>query len=270
MKELYRFTEGDNVWTLTSADENEIYNAGFGDETYLSSTIGRDEIESKNELSKANINVTVPLDSEMGRRWMKSILDEIVTLTIFAKDGATTNVIWKGRLSSVKPEAAAIKLIFESVFTSMRRTGLRMKYQRSCPHVLYGRGCNLNKDDFAVETPITAVNGTAVIAPGAAAYPDGWFTAGMIESPDGSLRFITAHMGNSLTLIRALDDLSQSFAASGYGQNYGGFYGGLTANIYPGCDRSKEICSSKFNNINNNGAYPFIPLKNPMGGSSIV
>ena len=32
-KELYRFVEGSQVWTLTSADADEVYNAGEGDET---------------------------------------------------------------------------------------------------------------------------------------------------------------------------------------------------------------------------------------------
>lgn len=256
-KELYRFTEGSQVWTFTSSDADEIYSG----ETYYSITIGRDESEQKNELSKANINVTVSLDNEMGRRWMKSILDTAVGLTIFSKDveSGDVSVIWKGRLASVKPDTSSIKLVFESVFTSLRRPGLRGKYQRSCPHVLYGRGCNLDKDDFAVSSAITAVSGATVTATAAALQPDGWYNGGMIQGPDGALRFVLAHVGSTLTLIRSLDSVSESFAN-----------GGLAVNIYPGCDRSKETCKNKFNNLNNYGGFPFIPLDNPMAGSSIV
>lgn len=267
-KELYRFTEGSQVYTLTSADADEPYNG----EVYTSTTIGRDESEQKNELSKANINVTVPLDNEMGRRWMKSILDTVVGLTIFSKDLDTGNVvvIWKGRLSSVKPDQASIKLVFESVFTSLRRPGLRGKYQRSCPHVLYGRGCNLDKSDFAVNSIITAVDGVSVTATSAALQPDGFYNAGMIEGPDGALRFIVKHAGTQLTLIRPLESLAEGLANDGYGNGYGMAYGQFTANIYPGCDRTKETCLSKFSNLDNYGGYPFIPLENPMAGSSIV
>lgn len=267
-KELYRFTEGSQVWTFTSSDADEIYSG----ETYHSITIGRDECEQKNELSKANINVTVSLDNEMGRRWVKSILDIAVGLTIFSKDveSGDISVIWKGRLASVKPDVSSIKLVFESVFTSLRRPGLRGKYQRSCPHVLYGRGCNLNKDDFAVNGPITAINGVKVTAPAAALQPDGFYNAGMIEGPDGALRFVVQHVGTQLTLIRPLDSLGEGLVNSGYGYGYGLAYGQFTANIYPGCDRTKETCSSKFANLNNYGGFPFIPLDNPMAGSSIV
>lgn len=266
MKELYRFVEGSLVWTSTSSDKDEVYNS----ETYTSKAIGRNEVESKNELSRSNIEISVSIDDEMGRRWLKNVVDSVVTLTIFSKEGSSVSVVWKGRLSAVKPEISEIVLVFESIFTSLRRPGLRARYQRSCPHVLYGRGCNLNKDDWAVSGIVTNVQSTAVVMPIAATYPDGYFTAGIIEAPNGTLRFITGHSGQNLTLIRQLDDLSESFANSEYDFNYGNFYGGISARIFPGCDRVKETCNSKFSNLPNFGGFPFIPLRNPFDGSSIV
>ncbi len=269
-KELYRFVEGSNVWTLTSADSDESYNG----EVYESATIGRNEAESKNELSRANLEVSLDIDNPMARRWLRQVIDNVVTLTIFRKDLETSSVVvvWKGRLSSVKPDITAITLVFESIFTSLRRAGLRKRYQRSCPHVLYGRGCSLNKADWATAGKMLALSadGLTVTVPEAASFPDGYFTAGMIEAPDGTLRFITNHIGQFLTLIRPVDSLGEALINSGYGVNYGGFYGGVSVNIYPGCDRTKETCKNKFNNLPNYGGFPFIPLKNPFGGSSIV
>lgn len=255
-KELYRFVEGLSVWTVTSSDMPEVYDG----ETYVPITIGRSEVESKNELSRANVQVSVDLDNEMGRRWMRGILDEVVGLTILSKDGDDVSVVWKGRLSSVRPEGAQISLVFESVFTSLRRPGLRARYQRSCPHVLYGRGCNLDKNDWASSGTIINVQSTTVIMPEASLRPDGYYTAGMIEAPDGSLRFIVRHIGSSLVLIRPLANLDESFANNG----------GITARIFPGCNRTKETCQSKFNNLPNYGGFPFIPLRNPFDGSSII
>lgn len=263
-KELYRFVEGSSVWTVTSADSSEVYNG----ETYVPVTIGRSEAESKNELSRANLQITVDLDNAMGRRWLKNILDEVVSLTLFSKYDADVAVTWKGRLSSVKPEETAITLVFESIFTSLRRSGLRKKFQRSCPHILYGRGCFLDKNSWAVPGAMASIssNGLTLSVPEAATFADGYFTAGMVEAPDGTFRFITDHSGPSLTLIRPVDSLMDV----GYGLNYGRHYGGVTVKIYPGCNRSKEDCKNKFNNLNNHGGFAFMPLKNPFGGSSIV
>lgn len=270
-KELYRFVEGSQVWTLTSADADEVYNAGEGDETYISTTIGRNEIENKNQLSRANIEVSFDLDNQMARRWMRQISEAVVTLTIFAKDkNGVVSVNWKGRLASVKPERTAITLIFESVFTSLRRPGLRARYQRACRHVLYGRGCALDKESFAVVGRVTAVSNETVIIPEAAGFANGYFTGGMIEGPDGALRFITNHNGQTLTLIRTLESIVEGFAAAGYGKGYGMSYGGLSCRIFPGCPRERNICNDRFNNLPNYGGFPFIPLRNPFDGSSII
>lgn len=256
-KELYRFVEGSNVWTVTSADAAEVYNS----ETYTPVTIGRNEADSKNDISRANIEVSVDLDNEMGRRWLKSIIEEVVTLTIFSKDGADVSVVWKGRLASVKPDMSAITLVFESIFTSLRRPGLRAKYQRSCPHVLYGRGCFLDKENWDIAGTVASVDKTTVTITEAASFADGYFTCGMLEAPDGTLRFITNHAGGTISLIRELDSLTTAFNEQGPG---------VSVRMFPGCDRTKETCSGKFNNLLNMGGFPFIPLKNPFGGSSIV
>lgn len=266
-KELYRFVEDSQVWTLTSADADEVYNS----ETYVSTTVGRNEIESKNQLSRANVEISFDLDNEMARRWMRQVTESVVTLTIFAKDEeGNVAVNWKGRLSSVKPEQTAIVLIFESVFTSLRRPGLRARYQRACRHVLYGRGCTLNKEDFAVIGKVTAVSNQTVVVPEAASFQDGYFTGGMIEGPDGALRFITNHSGQTLTLIRTLESIVESFALAGYGKSYGMFYGGVACRIFPGCPRDRNTCDNRFDNLLNFGGFPFIPLRNPFDGSSIV
>lgn len=264
-KELFRFVEGEQVWTLTSADEDETYNG----EVYISTTLGRNEIENKNQMSRANVEITLALENEMAHRWMRQTVEAVVSLTIFAKSmDEVVGVSWKGRLASVKPDGDKIVLIFESIFTSLRRPGLRARYQRACRHVLYGRGCNLNKDDFASYALVTAVSGLIVTVPGAAAQPNGFFTGGMIEGPDGVLRFITNHTGATLTLIRELDSLTPEFLESG--QGYGHPYGGSYVRLFPGCARDRATCDSKFNNLDNFGGFPFIPTRNPFDGSSIV
>ena len=44
---------------------------------------------------------------------------------------------------------------------------------------------------------------------------------------------------------------------------------GDTIYLYPGCDRTLATCTAKFGNSANFGGFPFIPTKNPFGGSPI-
>lgn len=250
--ELYRFVEGSTVTCRTSSDTATVY----GGETYTPTPIGRTEPETKVELSRANLDVNMGMDDAFARRYLNSVIDSVVTLTLFVKEAETgaVSVVWKGRMTGVKPTMSQIKLVFESVFTSLRRPGLRRRFQRNCPHVLYGRGCFVDKSLFALAGTVASVAGLTVVVAAAGTKPDGYFRGGIIQAPDGTLRFITNHVGTTLYLIREIDSLVASAAVT----------------LYPGCDRTRETCVGTFNNLYNNGSTPFIPIKNPYGGISFI
>lgn len=257
--ELYRFSEQGSaeVWTFTSGDELVTH----GGEDYTPTSIGRSEIESRNELSRANLDIRVSLTNAAAIRWLSDNGENIVSLTIFERSTlGTFTTAWKGRLVAVIPGMDSITLKFESIFTSLRRPGLRARYQRSCRHALYGRGCRLDAEDFAVVGECTALAGTVVTVTEAALQPDGYYVGGMLRSPDGVLSYIVGHTGTAIALQRTSYSLAQAAEAALP----------FAVTLYPGCDHSRVTCNSKFNNLLNYGGFDFIPQKNPMGGSSIV
>lgn len=256
--ELFKFVEGTNIETQTSGDAEVTYNS----EVYTPRSIGRTQAQSKNELSRANIDISMALDNPLAQRHLASPVDNVVTLTIFQQTDIGTNVFWKGRLSSVKATNKAVTLTFESIFTSLRRPGLRARYQKACRHALYGRGCNVDPELFAVVGDISNIQGTVVTVPGLNAHPDGYFRGGMIRAPDGVVRFIIDHSGNTVTLSRPFQTLIDLFAVNGPGA--------VEVKVYPGCRHNMLDCANIFNNLPNYGGFPWIPQKNPMGGSSIV
>ncbi len=261
--ELYRFSEQNSasVWTYTSGNEVVSYDAGDGVEDYAPTSIARSEAQVKNEIAKANIEVQLPLTNLAALKWLADNGEKLVTLTIFERSKAGVfNVVWKGRLASILPGMTAITLKMESIFTSLRRPGLRARYQRSCRHALYGRGCTLNPEDFAVAGSVTAAAGKTLTIAAASAQADGFYTGGMLRMDDGTLSYIINHVGSSITLQRLAYVTAQAIA--------NGFPFDVT--IYPGCDHSRATCDAKFDNLLNYGGFDFIPQKNPMGGSSIV
>lgn len=253
--DLFKITMGDDVWNLTSADTVQTYNS----EDYFPVAVGRGGIEQKTELNKANVEVRLPLDHELSVSLLASFSEQTVGLTIYTKK-TTVKVSWKGRLASLKPGDTNLTLIFESVFTSLRRPGLRARYQKSCRHALYGRGCTLDPEDFAVVGSCTDVSSNVVTVTEAGLQPDGYYTGGMIRGPDNLLGYIIGHSGTALTIQRVPYSIRQA-AAIAYPFN---------VTIYPGCDHSRATCGDKFSNGLNYGGFDWIPSKNPMGGSSIV
>lgn len=259
VRELYRFVESSLITTQTSSDSDVVFN----DELYIAHPLGRTQAEQKNELSRASIDISMSLDNPLAQRHLGSSVDDVVTLTIFQMTDEDTYTFWKGRLSTVKvPSNKQVALTFESIFTSMRRPGLRGRYQKSCRHALYGRGCWVDPEDHAVEGEISAISGTVITIPGLSAYPDGRFRGGMIQAPDGVVRFITNHVGDVITLSRPFQTLINLFAINGPGE--------VTVRVFPGCAHNMSDCISIFDNIKNYGGFPWIPQINPMGGSSIV
>lgn len=261
--ELYRFVQGTTVWTYTSADAPIDYNG----ETYTAVPIGRGELEQSGEIARAGLSVSVARDNPVGAQFLAYAPDALTTLTVYRQEGATTAVLWKGRVMAAKANGSEIELTCESVFTSLRRQGLRARYQRPCRHALYGRGCRLNQASFAdAGLLLSAVAGVTLTVPDADAQPDGWYFGGMAESPGGVLRFVVGHTGATITLAQPIEGL----VSVGYGESYGTHYGGEVITLYPGCDRTRETCEIKFNNLVNYGGWPFMPTRNPFDSNSIV
>lgn len=260
--ELFRFVEGSLIDTQTSGNAPVTYDAGDGDETYTPYAIGRGVVEVKNELSKASLEITLALNNPVAQRYLSTIVDTVMTLTVFQQTNATTNVVWKGRLQKVKLNNKKVSLIFESIFTSMRRPGLRARWQKNCRHSIYGPGCGVDKAAFAFNDDVADCDGVTVTMTDLSLFDDGYFTGGMIETLDNNvLRYVLNHSGNVLTLARPFEHLQALFDAGPPP---------LAVNLYPGCAKNLATCIDRFNNVLNYGGFPWIPNKNPMGGSSIL
>ena len=261
--DLYRIVIGTRVWTLTSGDEEVEYASGTGGalELYVPVPMGRSGVTIKAEMTKASVEVRIPLGHELAVLLLGSWLETICSLTVFRRRPSGVSVHWKGRLTSTLPDDTLVKLAFESIYTSMRRPGLRARFQKSCRHPLYGRGCTLNADDFAQAATLDAITNRTLTVPEAALEVDGFFSGGMVKAPDGALAYVTAHVGDQLELNRVSASLTVPFAADGPG---------MAITIYPGCDHAYVTCETKFANDDNYGGFDYIPSKNPMGGQSIV
>jgi hypothetical protein len=255
--DLFRILVGEAEWLLTSAEDEQTHDS----ELYLPASIGRGGIQQKSSLAKANLDVQLALDHELAQQLLSTWNEVPITLTLFSKRTSGTETIWKGRMTGTQPDKTFLKLVFESIYTSMRRPGLRARFQKSCRHALYGRGCTLDPADFATAATVDDITGVVLTIPEAALQADGYFTGGMVAAPDGTLSYIAQHAGSSITVNRVSLPLATAFAIEG---------AGMAVTIYPGCDHSYATCESKFSNDLNYGGFDYIPSKNPMGGSSIV
>lgn len=202
-RELYEFTRGESKFYYTSGDKP----VQDGETIYDAITLSRSEIEASNDLEKNSIDITFALNSEFAQDCLRSALEENVLVKISKLQYGSISIIWQGRVTSVKPDGAEITLKCETDYTSLGRAGARYKYQRSCAHDLYGRGCKLNKDDWKVQTTIKSIDGMNVEFRGLS-VADNYFRLGMMQDSFGVYVGVEGSSGNTATLIRRFDSLS--------------------------------------------------------------
>ena len=114
------------------------------------------------DMAKDDLKLTFPRDNAFAALFLGGVPEQLVSVTVFrghVDDGDEFRFYWKGRVAGSDASGNAVEIECESIFTSMRRPGLRARYQKTCRHALYQTGCNLDKASFAYAVDATAVDG---------------------------------------------------------------------------------------------------------------
>ena len=269
---LYQFIEGDAVWRFTSRASDWISAASEGgDLIWEAAAISHGDVVQSGEIERGRLEITLPLSHAFAARFLAPMGNTPVTLTIFRGHEQVlgeTVAHWKGRVVGAEVEGARLILSAESIFSTLRRAGVRAKYQSLCRHALYGRGCGLDIAQHLAILTVAAVSGATVTVPVAAAQPDGWYRGGVLRF-GVQLGFIIGHVGATVTLSRPMPELASALANPALDPVTGAPLP-ITIDIAPGCDLRAETCAAKFGNLLNFGGFPAIPGRNPFGGGSIV
>jgi len=126
-------------------------------------------------------------------------------------------------------------------------------YQKPCNYVVYGPGCQVNRDDFKTETLLVGIDGARISSPDFAAVAalhndPRWFVLGyVVRLIDGQTRWIIGQEGEVLRLRSP----------------FVGAQGGDAVVAFAGCDLLKTTCDEKFNNLPRHMGFPWGPIKNP-------
>ena len=252
--ELYEFVQGTQRFYYSSS-ENPIAFNGF---TYDPFSAKRNSIKQTNDVFKDSMALTFPRSDAFAKQFLGFAPEDVTTLTIRRGHyGDVANefiTYWKGRVVGAKTSDNHVTIDYQSTCTTIKRPGLRARFEYTCLRTLYSRSCSVNKELYRLNGLVTTVAGAAVTVSGCSLMADGFYTGGLVISDSGATRFVISHIGDNLILSRPIS----------------GLVGNTTMVVYPGCDHLKETCLAKFNNLNNFGGFPWIPSRNPFDGSSIV
>jgi uncharacterized phage protein (TIGR02218 family) len=152
-------------------------------------------------------------------------------------------VVFSGRVTSIKSlgrVSAQISVKSDLVLLDIDMP--RNLWQPTCLHALYDSGCTLNRASFAATGTVGAGSTGQVINWSGAALTQQQGSFVLSDGRSATIKSVVP--GVSLTLMVPFQEVPAVGAA-------------FTA--YQGCDHTQGTCQSKFNNLINFRAFPYVP-----------
>jgi uncharacterized phage protein (TIGR02218 family) len=244
--ELYDFAIAGQHWYYTSYQQD----VEFLGEDYLATAIKRSSWSNENELRPVQVKITVPL-TEFVTKFIANYPVQRVSVRIirwFLEDSAAYFQIFDGEIISTVITKTGAELSCESASLLYSSSVPRIVHQAACNHVLFDDGCGLDEYNYRVAAAAVTVAGSTLVHVTFDTYDDGYFAWGRVKTSDSDYRLITAHVGDTITLQSPFPLLATGDAVT----------------VWPGCDKMRATCATKFGNFNNFLGFPFIPSHNPV------
>ncbi len=141
---LYQFDRSAAVvWRYTSADRKITHLA----QDWQPQPISDNGVRMTGEASADTLEIVVPASLPVAQLFRATPPSEEVFVTIYDYDAGEqdADVCWVGSVSAARFDGPGqAMLICDSLSTSMRREGLRLSYERSCPHSVYDGQCGVD------------------------------------------------------------------------------------------------------------------------------
>lgn len=272
---LYEFALGDRKWHYTSNTEDVIDQDSV---LWEAATISNGRIKQSGEAVSDAVSLTTSRDIIPAQIWRLTPPTGVMTLRILrgTLDRLAVPSVDTGAVTTIDPrrhdinitsvryvgeiaqcseeEPGTITFSIETLAATMSRAGLRLGWQRQCPHAIYDvRTCKLSKAAYQVDGTVTFVSGSLVTIPESGAFAANYFAGGFLEHDHPvkgtEVLPIEASSGDVVTIFGYTTDL----------------WPGVAVRLFPGCNQTPARCQ-EYGNYLNYGGIPDLPGKSPFNG----
>lgn len=259
--ELYTIVLSGRTYRLTSAEEDVTFD---GYAYQATPGLGRGPITLKQVGKMREIEVWIGRAHEVAAVAMSNgIPPRTATLLLkqFHRGDTEARQLWSGNIDQARVDGVLLRMRVPSSADAMLNVSLPFaKVSRACQHMLYGVGCEVNRDyltygnhEFMSASDAVSQIGTTLVVSVledalGSARANQWAQFGEVRRVvDGERRSILSQTGTTLEL-----DVPFAYV-----------FGGDALEVYAGCDHQMTTCNSKFDNHQKFGGHPGAPDTNP-------
>lgn len=245
--ELYEFWMADKYWRYTSSSKAITFQGYVYQPLAI---LRRTALKQDKDGGNDTVTLTVPFDCDLTWQFRIIVPARTIWMKIYRVHRGDTEfgLSFYGRVRGTSWKGTKANVQCDGMNSMFKRAGLRLNYNVKCPHMLYGPGCNLDKDQFRVDGRILAIGKNTIQCAEFASRPDGWLALGYVEF-GRYYYFIERHVGDTIWTMEGIE--------------YDRDDTPLSVTAYAGCDRSIDTCWDKFNNGLNSEANAWFPESNP-------
>jgi uncharacterized phage protein (TIGR02218 family) len=242
---LYHVRVGPLEWRYTSGE----FDVVTATETWEAIPIKRSDLDL--DLKKTNFTFTLPSHIKPFDSWKYNITAIPILITLY--DYPSMAIKFEGRVSQISYDIkkGTAKVGLGSTDTISNTTTPSRTFGARCSFELFDNDCTLNRGSFSQAvalSDVTFIDQSTLRANVFANHPNGAFRSGYVLLNTGESQFVVNHTGDTIKLLSGFGtiDVADSLVA------------------YYGCNKTKEDCAGKFNNLPNFGGFPTIPDANPV------
>lgn len=253
---LYEFVYGSTVWRYSGGQKDLNFNGVL----YEAIPVSHEGYSMSGNPTSDEITINISMRAGITDLFNGTPPSHSIQISIRTLHFGDTEapVVWSGIIKSMR-RASTVEAKFNcnSLLSTLSRNGLRLSWQRGCPHALYDNLCRVNPNDYGTAVQVNALIGDHVEAAGAAGLPNGYLSGGYLtfttEHGSTETRAIEEHWQHRIRLLGVADGMTV----------------GQWIIVYPGCDRTSGTCIGKFDNLSNYGGFPHLPNKSPFDGDPV-
>lgn len=248
---LYHIWRGETHWRYTSGLKPIVYNGN----TYYSAPIKRGAIQRDSDINADTVNIDCARTMPPINEYTSYNLVDAIWVTVYNvfwnQNPIEAMPIFSGLIEKITSQGPSARMSCVSLEFFLNRNIPRYRYQPGCNHTLYGTQCGETEADFQTTALVGAISANKFTLTLSGATFEGnaepYYLLGNLYFGD-HLRMIVGHSGLTVTMRYAIDILEV----------------GDEVTVSAGCDKVKETCRDKFNNIDNFFGFPYVAFENPV------